>query len=822
MGATLPAMQRALLQRRGGTVPLGSLYAANTFGAVAGVLGAAFVLVPTLGLVRTTIACSLLNGLCALAALGLFAAGPPGEAGAAGAPAAVAAASGARALQRRGLLVRLAATGLLGIGYEVVVVRVLSQVAENTVYTFALLLAVYLVGSALGAAAYQRWWAAQGPHDAACDVVQCRLVCALAFACLAGSASLWGAEGLEAAALAICGVGMPAALAAEALLAVTAFLLPTFVMGALFSHLAIRALHSGIVFGQTLGANTLGAAVAPLLFGVLGVPLLGAKGALLAVAGGYLLLLARADWRRSAAGACAVAALALLVAAPPLVFIDVPEGGRLVSYQEGAMAAVSVVEDAAGVARLRIDNRQQEGSSATLLADSRQALLPLLLHPAPHRALFLGVGTGTTASAAALEPGLQVDAVDLLPEVIEASRYFTHARTGDAAPNPRLHMRVADARRFVRATPQQYDLIVADNFHPARSGSGALYTVEHFRAVSACLAEGGLFVQWLPLHQLDLATLRSIVRSFVEVYPGGWALLATNSLETPVVGLVARADATRFDLATVRARLAASMLPRPPAAFALGDDFALLGSFMAGPSSLAAFAAQAPLNTDDHPVVTYLAPRITYAPDSLPRARLSALLHELRIAPDELLSAPGGWSPRLAAYWAARNRFIDAGRDVEPSGDVRRMLAQVQAPLLSVLALSPDFRPAYDPLLAMSAAPGPQRPSRRTRNAVAAHARTARAAGSGTGAGEIAGLVSAVAMTIQRAARPSAARPPPCAVRLDSTRSRASGGSDSRQAENMAELVTGVDQMDSVRSVGARQGHRAEAFFSRVRNFLPR
>ncbi len=46
----------------------------------------------------------------------------------------------------------LAATGLLGIGYEVLVVRVLSQVTENTVYTFAMLLAVYLVGTALGAA----------------------------------------------------------------------------------------------------------------------------------------------------------------------------------------------------------------------------------------------------------------------------------------------------------------------------------------------------------------------------------------------------------------------------------------------------------------------------------------------------------------------------------------------------------------------------------------------------------------------------------------------------------------------------------------------
>ncbi len=58
-------------------------------------------------------------------------------------------------------------------------------------------------------------------------------------------------------------------------------------------------------------------------------------------------------------------ALALALLAPPLAFIDVPDGGRVVSYQDGVMAAVSVVEDADGVARLRINNRQQEGSSAT-------------------------------------------------------------------------------------------------------------------------------------------------------------------------------------------------------------------------------------------------------------------------------------------------------------------------------------------------------------------------------------------------------------------------------------------------------------------------
>jgi hypothetical protein len=47
------------------------------------------------------------------------------------------------------VLARLAATGFLGIGYEVVVVRVLGQVTEDTVYTFAALLAVYLGGHLL-------------------------------------------------------------------------------------------------------------------------------------------------------------------------------------------------------------------------------------------------------------------------------------------------------------------------------------------------------------------------------------------------------------------------------------------------------------------------------------------------------------------------------------------------------------------------------------------------------------------------------------------------------------------------------------------------
>jgi spermidine synthase len=673
MGATLPAMERVLAGLPVRHAPIGMLYASNTLGAVLGVLAAAFVLVPSLGMARTAAICVAANLLCAVLAWTRPAPlGPP-------APIAHRAS--------RSLLWPLALTGFLGIGYEVLVVRVLSQSAENTVYTFAMLLSVYLVGTAIGAAAYARRGAA--PFEMTRD----RLLRAASLACLAGVLALEFAGPIQSVTRSWLGHGMGAALAAEAVVAIAAFLPATMVMGALFSHLAAQARAGGARFGHALGVNTAAAACAPPLFS-LALPWIGAKAALLLVAVAYLLAASVGAWRAAPQLACAAAAAALAVWMPPLGPVRVPDGGRLVSRIEGTGATVSVVEAGDGTRTLHINNRQQEGSSATWFADARQAVLPLRLHPAPRAALFLGLGTGVTARAATDDVALRVDAVELLPEVVAASHYFAP----ETASAPRLRVHVADARRFVRTTGTSYDVIVADNFHPARSGSAALYTVEHFEVVRARLAPAGVFCQWLPLHQLDLDTLRSIVRSFMEVYPQSWALLATHSLDTPVLGLVARRDGGLL-AATGTSRSMPSL-----EALGLVDDLAVYGSFVAGPASLARFATGAPLNTDDRPIVAYRAPTVTYAPDSAPRDRLLALLAEVDIEPIDLLAntpvAPG--NRRLAAYWAARDRYLEIGSSVRPTADVAQMLAQVREPLLDVLHMSPDFQPAYEPLLRMA------------------------------------------------------------------------------------------------------------------------
>ena len=713
MGATLPAIERAMGRLRSEGYAIGSLYAANTAGAVVGVLGCAFVLVPWVGLNNTARVCAVISALCAVGAYGVWGRWRGGDAD--GAQHIAIDARGVSHSEVNALLITsgsthsalithpgrqmlalLFATGALGIGYEVLVVRVLSEVMEDTVYTFAILLALYLLGTAAGGALYQRYLARRETQS-----LRAHLLVGASAACLLSTCALWASPALKTLASALLG----SALASEAVVAFVAFFLPAVAMGMLFSHLCVEAKHQQLGLGRAIAANTFGGALAPLVFGVLLLPAVGPKLALLSITLGYLLLSGVQGWRlpvpRLAASAVTVAVVALMIFAPSLAFIDVPEGGRIVRYEDGVSAAVSVIEDATGVSTLHIDNRQQEGSNATLLSDARQAWIPLLLHPKPQTALFLGLGTGLTASSASWDSNLKVDVVELLPEVVRASADFQPALESERFPN----IVTADARRFVRTTDAHYDVIVADLFHPARSGAGALYTIEHFAAVKNRLATNGLFCQWLPIHQLDMDSLRSIVAAFIAVYPHATALLATNSLSTPTLGLIGRMNETGVLTDELNARIAHS----PPATrlreLHLEDELAVLGSFVAGPDALRRFASGAVVNTDDHPVVTHRAPFLTYAPTSEPRERLIALLHSFDIEPSDVLADDNEAARvRLAAYWSARTHFLEVGTQVRQSDDVQTMLTQVRAPLLSILRASPDFRPAYDPLLNMAAA----------------------------------------------------------------------------------------------------------------------
>lgn len=644
MGATLPAMER--FAARGGSERIvGGLYAANTAGAMVGTLAITFAVLPGLGFRATAMVLAGLNFACAGAAMAIGA-GRVVEVPEAPGP------DGAATPGGRRLRVTLFATGLLGIAYETLGVRMLNQFLENTVYTFAVVLSVYLAGTALGAAAYQRLLSGM-----AVDVVLGPVLASLGVACAGFVCTLEFARDIQGA---VGSGGIAGAAAVEGVLAALVFLVPALLMGATFSCLAQaeRGARGGL--GRALAINTLGSALAPSLAGLVVAPLVGLKIGVLLVAAGYGAL-AVGRVRGALWPVAGGLSLALLLTSD-LGLEQLDAGERVIARRDGAMATVTVTEDPGGARTLRVDGRFRMGGTRSTFLERRQGMIPLLLHPAPRRVLFLGVGSGTTVAAATFLDDVEAVGVELVPEVVELLPLFEAVNAGIAG-HPRVQLVSADARRYARASEGGHDVIVADLFQPARDGAGALYTVEHFEAVRAALAEGGLFCQWLPLYQMDDEVVALVVRSFLEVFPDADAFLASFNVQTPALGLVGRlrgeGAGPPLGLDGLEGRLAAGEASAELARLALDDVYDLLGSRIAGPAGLAAIAGDGPLNTDDLPRVTFAAPRHVHAAASPGWTALEPFLGAAPPSAADLIGAAApGVAERIEAYARARDAFL--------------------------------------------------------------------------------------------------------------------------------------------------------------------
>ena len=727
MGATLPAMERFLAPRTAYGRCVGALYAANTAGAVSGILGCAFVMIPAIGLRQSAWVLAATNLFCGLAMLLL---GPRLSSAAAAiqtrkssenarpfrtavdaaleagcAPGIAEPVSGTR------LGITIFFTGLLGIGFETVSVRALSQVLENTVYTFAAVLAVFLSGMSVGAALYQRWGRRAASRSLLAD-----LLGALSLSCLLAVIAASYAPAIYQYCRATLGDSGIGVLAAEMTVASAVVLAPTIFMGATFAHLvqaaagkvgqAPRILTEGRV-GRAVALNTLGGGVASALF-LFFLPLLGSKWTLVLIGIGYLSLLPQfAEWRWG----FVIGAAGLIFALPAkLQMLRVPPEARVTRFLEGVMASVAVVEDARGDRVLRVDNRFQMGGTAAAAAEYRHAHIPLLLHPSPRHALFLGLGTGITFGAATLHPLLQSDGVELVPEVVQVMREFEPC---NLAPDrqPPLKIFVADARRFVRSANATYDVIVADLFHPARDGAGSLYTLEHFQAIRRRLSPGGLFCQWLPLHQLDEDMLRVITRTFLEVFPNAQAWLLRFNVDAPVLGLVGSLESPRYTTQWVEQRLSDAGLARELRKLALADSIRLFGNLLVGSRGLRELSANAPLNTDDRPRVAFGAPRFVVQQGATPYGRLLTLLKLGAPNPSEVIGLDSAadadqFATRLTRYWNARKIYL-TGLVEEAQGRQARAIDL----FVECARLSDDFTMGYAQCLTLASALARTRPA---------------------------------------------------------------------------------------------------------------
>ena len=109
--------------------------------------------------------------------------------------------------------------------------------------------------------------------------------------------------------------------------------------------------------------------------------------------------------------------------------------GTLLYYREGASATVSV-KRLTGTNTLAVDGKVDASNRGDMLTQKLIAHLPLLVHDRPEQVAVIGLGSGATAGAALSHPVSRVDVIEISPEVVEASAFFT-TENRDALKDPR-------------------------------------------------------------------------------------------------------------------------------------------------------------------------------------------------------------------------------------------------------------------------------------------------------------------------------------------------------------------------------------------------
>ncbi len=686
MGGTLPAAMRGVAPAPAGVGRAGGrLYAANTAGAIVGVLASAFVLIPSLGVRGSTLVAAGANLATAVGALALDRAARPR------APAVRPGTGASISGNARMALALYALAGGIALGYEVVWSQAIVPFMSTRTFAFAVVLATYLAGLAAGSAWYARRaertrdpWGAFGVLIAAAGLVALLEIVAL------GRWLVYLQTWVEAAVLAVVSSPLAGMAARFAVAAACVVLLPTALLGAAFPaalRLAVEAGHVGRDVGAVVALNTLGGIGGTMLAGFVLVPRLGLVRTLaaLAVAAGVVgaIAVTRGSGVRPGARritlAIGLAALATAVLAPPNRLATLLPGARtgtLAFYEESAGGTVAVVEQAAGRSRFRrlyIQGVSNSGDAMPSLRYMRlQALLPLLIHrDEPRSAMVVGLGTGITAGALLQYPGLERRVVaELLPAVVRAAPLFRG--NYDAASDRGLEVRVRDGRRELLGSAERYDLITLEPPPPSAAGVVNLYSSDFYALAASRLRPGGLLAQWWPLPAQNDEDSRSLVRSVLDVFPHV-TLWTTELHEMLLVGsrepiaLDARRVAARFAQPTVAAALREVGIASPAA---------LLGTWVTDRAGLERYVDGAPPVTDDRP-------RIEYAgwarPDEI--TRVLPKLHDLGTAAP-LETTDGAFRDAVAAERDRLWRFYRAGllayaRETERSArELRAVLAQ--------------------------------------------------------------------------------------------------------------------------------------------------
>lgn len=613
MGGTLPVVVSSLASAPGGVgVKGGRLYAANTLGAIVGCLAVPFALIPALGVTGTAFAAAGFAIAAAMLALSLKSFSH------ASSPQPLSATD-----PKHGSILALvlyAIAGAVALGYEVVWSQAVVQFISTRSFAFSIVLATYLLGLAGGSFLLSRRadrtidpWGLFGLLISAAGLLALAEIALLGpwLISLQSLAETWVVEGTGSLFAGMCARFLVASL--------TIVFGPTLLLGAAFPvvlRLAVDTRHAGRDTGRVLAFNTLGGILGTLVTGFVLVPALGivtSLGILASIAAAIGIVAAYEGSGRNRFKALVLTAgaaiVVLTVATPKDHLADLLNRtrgeGTIVSYDEGLGATVAVIEQGKSdrrFKRLYIQGVSNTGDAMPSLRYMRlQALLPLIIqNEQPKSALVIGLGTGITAGSLLAYPGLERRVVaELLPAVVEASAHFKG--NFNAAKDSRLEVRLRDGRRELLASDERYDLITLEPPPPSAAGVVNLYSSDFYRLARERLTANGSVAQWLPIATQNDEDTRSLVRSFLDVFPHV-TLWTTELHEMLLIGSLAPQS---LDADKIARRFDDPVLAAALAEIGVRGAADLLATWMMDRAGLEHYAGNALAVTDDHPRIEY-------------------------------------------------------------------------------------------------------------------------------------------------------------------------------------------------------------------------
>lgn len=669
MGATLPAMARWIESTREGVSWLGFFYGGNIAGAVFGCLFAGFYLLRVHDMATATYAAAGINIAVALFALALAAraewTGGVGKTAEFGNNVGVSSSAdrttNTPASSSWPVYITIAISGMTALGAEVVWTRLLSLLIGATVYTFSIILAVFLTGLGIGSAVgsiLARSMVRPGMALVGCQLL---LAGAISWAAYMISNSLpfwpinptlslgpWYNFQLDLArclwtvlpAAVLWGASFPLALAA----------------------IARRDQDSGRLVGGVYAANTVGAILGAVVFSLIVVPTAGTQAA-----------------HRVLIGLCSLASITMIVAlvrrpcgahtsleSPPMSLVSVaarvlgmlslgawliysvaPAPWGMIAYGrfaatygnrfapgirdenavpdmggppdifctyvgEGMNGTIAVTKWTSGVRNFHSAGKVQASSDSRDMRLQRMlGHLSALTHPNPESVLVVACGAGVTAGSFVVHPEVKrIVICDIEPLVPKIVAPMFSKENFNVVTDPRTEIVADDGRHFIRTSREKFDIITSDPIDPWVKGCAALNTIEYYEMCKARLKPGGVMSLWIPLYESNPETVKSLISTFFQVFPHGTIWSNDDGGEGYDAVLLGQAEPTQFDLGRLQARLNSgdhARVRQSMTEVGFHSVIDLLGTYAGRADDLQSWMRGAQINTDRNLRLQYLA-----------------------------------------------------------------------------------------------------------------------------------------------------------------------------------------------------------------------